>query len=111
MNTTVKSGNSIFAPDWDMVLGLKAWQKGQGGIDEEEYKRLYHAKMNQSWKEKRGEWLAVIESSEPMALGCYCRAGDFCHRYLLKDIFAKLCEARGIPFFYYGELLPDRQGE
>jgi hypothetical protein len=104
MDTTVKSGFSIFAPTWDMVMGHKL-----GQISDEEYKKLYYAKMNASWKneKERPQWLDVIQSKEPIAIGCYCAPGKFCHRHLLKEIFEKLCAARGIPFFYYGELTDD----
>jgi hypothetical protein len=103
MDTTVKSGFSIFKPTWDMVMGMKT-----GQLSWEEYIRLYHEKMNASWKDpkERPLWLATIESTEPTAIGCMCKAGEpfHCHRYLLRDIFEKLCKARGVPFYYYGEL-------
>lgn len=102
MDTTVKSGFSIFAPTWDMVMGHKA-----GRVSDEEYTQLYHDRMNASWKENRAKWIEVIETKEPLAIACYCKAGEFCHRLLLKDIFEKLCKHRGIEFMYYGELKDD----
>lgn len=119
MDTTVAVNNSVFAPTWDMVLGYKAYRRQlehpeeplgkHAPIDEATYTRLYHERMNQSWKENRQQWLSVIESNEPMAIACFCAPGEFCHRHLLKDIFEKLCAARGIEFLYYGELLPDKK--
>jgi hypothetical protein len=111
LDTTVKTGASIFKPTWDMVMGYKA-----GQISEEEYTRQYWEKMNASWKDpkERVIWLQTIESTEPMAIGCMCpyRNRDtgevqFCHRHLLKQIFEKLCAARKIPFYFYGELIDE----
>lgn len=101
MDTTVKSGFSIYRPTWDMVMGYKS-----GLISEDEYRALYIARMNESWKnpKERPMWLATIESTESMAIGCMCKPNTFCHRHILREIFEKLCAARGIPFYYYGEL-------
>lgn len=105
MDTTVKSGNSLFAPTWDMVLSHKA-----GTMSDEEYTKAYYDRLNASWKTKHAEWVAFLHSTDPTALGCYCRSdrayGTFCHRYLLVDVLKKLCEREGIPFAYYGELTP-----
>jgi len=106
MDTTVKSGFSIFRPTWDMVMGYKA-----GTLSWDEYTQQYYDKMNASWKDpkERPLWIATIESTEPTALGCICRPGEpfHCHRYLLKNLFEKLCAARGIEFRYYGELIDE----
>ncbi len=108
MDTSVKSGFSIFRPTWDMVMEYKRQE-----IDEAEYTLRYHAHMNASWKANRGKWLETIESKEPMAFGCMCGylnedgTVKFCHRHLLKNIFEKLCNHRGIEFCYYGELRND----
>lgn len=99
LDTTVKSGAQMFAPTWEMVLGIKG-----GDITEEEYTQMYRAKMNESWKRDRVKWMALIEGDDPIAIGCYCKPGEFCHRHLLKDIFEKICAAKGLPFYYYGEL-------
>jgi hypothetical protein len=112
LDTTVKSGTSIFKPTWEMVMGYKAHVAGQGGIDWEEYTRQYYAKMNESWKSREGRpvWLETIRMQEPVAIGCMCRyegPHTHCHRFLLKGIFEKLCAAQGIPFLYYGELTDD----
>jgi hypothetical protein len=106
---TVKTGHSIFKGTWDLTLGHKA-----GRISDEEYTSEYRRLMNLSWKEHRAQWLEFIQQTEPVALGCYCTAKSarvvhpdgsfFCHRFLLKDILEKLCQAKGIPFLYYGEL-------
>lgn len=111
VDTTVKTGHSIFKPTWDLVLGVK-----NNRITEEEYIEGYRRLMNTSWKEHRAEWLEFIAQEEPLALACFCTAqnsnhvhpdGTFlCHRFLLNDILGKLCAAKGIPYLYYGELTP-----
>lgn len=109
VDTSVKSGFSPFRPSWDLVLGHKS-----GRISDEEYTAEYRRLMNISWRENRQQWLEFIQQTEPLALGCFCTAKSarvvhpdgsfFCHRFLLKDILEKLCQAKGIPFLYYGEL-------
>lgn len=101
MDTSVKTGFSIFKPTWDMVMGYKS-----GQISEAQYTEQYLALMNASWKnpEQRPKWLTTIESDEPTAIACFCKPGDFCHRHLLVGIFERLCKARNLDFFYYGEL-------
>lgn len=106
VDTTVKSGFSIFAPTWSIVLGLKS-----GSITWEDYTAEYRRLMNESWKANREKWMEFIQQTEPVAIACYCTGVDpvhrpHCHRYLLKDIFEKLCQAKGIEFRYYGELAP-----
>lgn len=104
MDTTVKSGTSIFAPTWAMVMGIKS-----GELTWEEYTQQYYDKLNASWKSPEGRpiWLATIRETEPVAIACMCRytgPDTHCHRFLLKDLFEKLCAREGIPFLYYGEL-------
>lgn len=103
LDTTAKSGTSIFRPDWAMVMGLKT-----GDLSWEEYTKLYWEKMNASWKSpERSIWIATLQETAPMAIACMCRytgLDTHCHRFLLKDLFEKLCAREGIPFLYYGEL-------
>jgi uncharacterized protein YeaO (DUF488 family) len=104
LDTTVKTGTSVFAPTWEMVMGYK-----QGVITWDEYTQQYYNRMNASWKSEKDRpvWLGTIESTEPLAIACMCRyegPHTHCHRFLLKELFEKLCERRGIPFYYYGEL-------
>lgn len=99
LDTTVKSGYSLFAPTWDMVMGHK-----HGTLSNEEYKKLYRDMLIRSWKEKREDWLKFLNDDTPTALACYCKPGAFCHRLLLKDFLQQLCKQLNIPFEYYGEL-------
>ena len=104
VDTTVKSGESMFAPTWDMVLGHK-----NKTVSDEEYTRLYRQRMIESWKANRPQWEAFLRRTEPAAIACYCRVGVFCHRLLLKDIIEELCKKLDIHFEYYGELEPWRE--
>lgn len=99
LDTTVKSGYSLFAPTWDMVMGIK-----NGTMSEEEYSKLYRDKLIQSWMSKREDWMKFLNDDTPTALACYCKPGEFCHRILLKDFLQQLCKQLNIPFEYFGEL-------
>jgi hypothetical protein len=103
LDTTVKTGTSIFAPTWNMVMGIK-----NGDLTWDEYTKHYWERMNASWKSKdRSIWIATLKETEPLAIACFCRYEGLethCHRFLLKDLFEKLCAREGIPFLYYGEL-------
>lgn len=102
MDTTVKSGYSIFAPTWDLVLGHKA-----GTIDDDTYSRHYRDMLVRSWTDNRQKWLDFLNDDDTYALACYCPAGKFCHRHLLVRFLEKLCQQLDIDFEYYGELKKD----
>lgn len=98
IDTTVKSGNPIFAPSWDIVARVKA-----GTLTEDGYTEQYYAMMRESFRRHPAEWRAMCEQAE-VAIACYCTAGKFCHRHLLKDMLERACRHFGIPFEYQGEL-------
>lgn len=98
VDTTAKSGLTMFAPHWEHVAAYK-----NGTMTEADYTALYLEKMRQSYRENKDAWLKFIREPE-LAIACYCSAGKFCHRLLLKDILQKLCEQQGVPFQYVGEL-------
>jgi hypothetical protein len=83
LDTTVKSGDKAFAPTWKMVMGVK-----EGRISEEEYTREYLDRMRESYRNNRQRWDEVLGMDEVL-LACYCPAGSFCHRYLLRDMLVK----------------------
>lgn len=99
MDTTVKSGYSLFAPTWEMVLGHK-----NGVISDSDYSRLYRNLLLKSWKDRRDEWMSFLNDDDIYALACYCKAGNFCHRHLLVKFLKQLCQQLELPFEYYGEL-------
>lgn len=103
IDTTVKSGKSVFAPTWEMVMDIKnATPETRVGA-EELYTRRYHTAMQQSWKQHAGQWLELL-SKERVAIACYCKPGVFCHRHLLIEYLGKVAVKKGIPFIYKGEL-------
>lgn len=79
IDTTVRSGYKPLAPTWEMVQGVKA-----GLLSEESYTQQYYEILEYSRKTYPRFWAALFEQPA-IALGCYCKAGDFCHRHLLKD--------------------------
>lgn len=84
LDVTVKSGDSNFAPNWNMVMGYK-----RGDLTEDEYTQIYYQKMRKSYKENRKRWDEILKMDRVVFV-CYCRSGDFCHRLLLAEIFEKL---------------------
>lgn len=106
MDTTVKSGYSIFSPTWDLVLGHK-----QATLSDDEYSQQYRDLLIHSWRTQRQKWLDFLnDNDEYYALACYCRYRNedgtvkFCHRHLLVKFLEKLCSQMNLPFEYYGEL-------
>lgn len=102
IDTTVKSGNHVWAPTWEMVMGHKA-----GTISDEAYTAAYVGMMRYSYIHNPDDWNRLLYAADPIAIACYCSSapGTFCHRHLLKDILEKICLSRGIPFEYYGEFI------
>lgn len=100
IDTTVKSGWRELAPRWDMVMGHK---NNDPLWNDAAYTAEFHRLMEISLSENPQFWGDLLHS-ESVCLGCYCRAGKFCHRRLLIDILRNLCALRGIDFEYCGEL-------
>ena len=98
LDTTVKSGDPVFAPTWEIVMASQ-----QGKMSDEEYTIEYYDMMRRSYRDNRSRWDEVL-GMEEVFLACYCRADSFCHRYLLKDILVK-CGAE-----YVGEIRDEEDG-
>lgn len=81
LDATFKSGNPIFAPTRDLVMGYK-----RGEITEGRYKVEYRRQMEESARRHFNAWLDVLDADR-IVIGCYCRRGDFCHRHLLAKLF------------------------
>lgn len=97
LDVTVKSGDKVFAPTWDILMAYKDTK------DEEVYTKAYLELMRRSFKENRDRWLEVL-NMEKVAIACYCHRGKFCHRYLLVDVFEKIANHLKIEFEYKGEI-------
>lgn len=99
LDTTVKSGDKIFAPTWSIVRDVK-----DGTITPEQYTKVYRELMLSSWRDNKEHWLSIINEPKIVTLACYCKAGDFCHRHLLKEYFSKICSKYNYDFEYLGEV-------
>lgn len=97
LDITVKSGDKVFAPTWDMVNGVKS-----GILSVEAYTELYTRMMRHSYRHNKKRWLEVL-SMDKVAFACFCAEGDFCHRHLLIDFFGKCAKKHGIDFVNCGE--------
>lgn len=95
---TVKSGDPIFAPTWDMVSMLKT-----GKMSEEQYEKEYREMMYNSMRRFPKRWDRLMEY-ERLALACYCRAGDFCHRHILKELLMERAGRNGEEILDAGEV-------
>lgn len=99
IDTTVKSGLFYLAPTWDMVMGFK-----RGDLTADQYTKQYEQRMLGMYNAYRQEWNTFL--AEPtMAIACYCAAGRFCHRHLLKDIVRRVLRNRKIDFVDGGEII------
>lgn len=79
IDTTVRTGYAQVAPTWDMVLGSKS-----GVLTPEDYTSQHYEILRTSRGLNPRFWDALFRL-EQVALGCYCKAGAFCHRHLLKQ--------------------------
>lgn len=101
LDITVKSGKGIgkvFAPTWDMVMGVK-----QGRITEAEYTERFLNLLRERYRQDEGAFIEVLKR-EQVVLMCYCRAGAFCHRHLVVDVLEKVAKSKGLPFERGGEV-------
>lgn len=98
LDSTMKSGEEVFAPTEQMVRAYKA-----GHLSETEYTSLYIEKMTNSFKDNRERWLEVARM-ETLAVACYCKPDKFCHRHLLVACIERLCRNQKIHFESKGEI-------
>lgn len=101
LDITVKSGKGIgtvFAPTWDMVMGVK-----QGRITEAEYTEQFLNLLRERYRRDEAAFTEVL-NREQIVLLCYCRAGVFCHRHLVVDVLEKIARAKGLSFERGGEV-------
>jgi len=87
LDTTVKTGTSIYAPTWTMVQQWKAKQ-----ITDREYTVQYIQRMQKSFNHHSDQWLADLDSDR-LILGCFCPPNTFCHRRLLAQMFVRVARA------------------
>lgn len=98
LDATVKSGNGVFAPSWEIVSAYK-----RGFMSPEEYTHHYRNKMEHSKIAFPWDW-KVLEVHERLAIGCYCPADHFCHRHILTNVFSEFLMSRGMDVQLGGEI-------
>ena len=80
LDVTVKSGEEVFAPTWEMVMKTK-----QGKMSWEEYKAQYYEMMRKSYEDNFERWQEIL-AREELVLLCYCKSPGRCHRRLLAEM-------------------------
>jgi len=103
VDTTVKSNTCPLAPEWEMVMRWKDYEKGIGDYDEECYTRDYKRLLRRRYREDP-DWFHEFCQKDRVAVSCFCNKSKFCHRFLIVDILRKICDYLGIEFYYMGEL-------
>jgi uncharacterized protein YeaO (DUF488 family) len=72
----------IWAPTWDLVMGIK-----NGRISEKEYADQYYELLGVRWEDSitNAQMRVFITTAKrtDVTVVCFCKSGDFCHRYLL----------------------------
>lgn len=93
MDTSIKSGDWMLAPTWDLLMLYK-----KELITDAEYTDAYNALLEARLIEYP-EYFKDLFNIDVIALGCYCRPGKFCHRHLLVAFLDKHTET-----IYRGEI-------
>lgn len=93
VDTTVKTGCVQLAPTWEMVLGVK-----RGTLSEAQYTTHYQ-QILEYWWFRDPLFFDDLMQTPRLAVGCYCAAGQFCHRHLLVGFLQHIT-----PLEYRGEL-------
>lgn len=101
LNITIKTGEAVFAPDWDFLVRYQ--DSPQGPEDEAAYTKAYAAKINRKLKEFPYKFSDIFNNSE-VALACYCAEGKFCHRHLFVKVLKQLGKQLDIDVEYAGEI-------
>jgi len=66
-----RKGGSPFAPSWPLLTEAKAMMRTDPRAAWDFYAPRYVDEMRRSWREHRGEWLALLDR-ERVVLVCYC---------------------------------------
>lgn len=86
MDTTIKSGDWMLAPTWELLNAYRHF-----GLTDDEYTVAYNKLLEERLIEFP-EYFNDLFNIEVLAVGCYCRAGKFCHRHLLVKFLEKHTE-------------------
>lgn len=75
---------NFFSPPWSLVDSFK-----KGLIGEKEYTDHYTHLMRVLYQRYKYPFDEILKK-ERVTFVCYCKKDNFCHRYILADIFVKL---------------------
>lgn len=106
IDTTVKSGDPAFAPTWDMVKLIKDnTVDGKTTVDAmATYTCLYKDMMKVSQSNNPKLWMGLFHDGD-IAVACYCKAGQFCHRHLLVEMLTEYAMANSLSIEPSGEIM------
>lgn len=98
LDVTIKTGVKAFAPRWEDLMAYKNKEMG-----EEEYTRIYLARMKKSKQLFPEAWNA-LKDNPSIGVMCYCKPNQFCHRHLFKQLAKDYLEEEGITVELKGEV-------
>lgn len=98
LNVTAGSGIQAFAPDVELVMLYK-----RGQISPQDYEQAYRNRMAESKLRFPGTWELLLDKPK-LAVACYCKAGDFCHRHIFVKLMTGYLAEQGKDAHYEGEL-------
>lgn len=97
---TVKSGFQLFAPEASVL-----WAYKRGEVSDDLYTELYLNRIREHLRQSPEVFEDFLKKPGPIALGCYCSAGKFCHRHLFLEFIRTIAEDNGYCLKYCGEIL------
>lgn len=84
LDITIKSGEWLLAPTWSLLMTYRT-----GDINAEQYTEVYNALLEERYA-LYPEYFKDLTQRTTVALGCYCKAGVFCHRLLLVEFLKSI---------------------
>lgn len=99
LDITAKSGNASFAPRYEDVMNWKHHK-----LNWEEYEEIYRQRMYQSRRDNPDEWAKLKTLSDKLALACYCKPTDKCHRFIFREILTDYLKDAHLDVSYRGEI-------
>lgn len=105
VDTTVRSGDRMLAPTWNMVHLVKSHYANPEELAaaHADYTRTYRKLIHARFRQDPDHFLQFLYGKE-VTFMCYCKAGDFCHRHLLVKFIKVLARIYKVEVTYLGEL-------
>lgn len=101
LDTTVKTGDRRLAPSWDFLLEYKSSPRGPE--EQALYRQRFLSKLKAMHHATPDVLLELLKLDE-VIFTCYCPAGEFCHRHILKEIMMTLGPRNGVEVKDCGEI-------